>query len=126
MTLENLINFIDFYTDNGTISPHKPWGEEISIKENGVNLVRSLRANDWLALYQKLGKKSDFWIECLIDLLDLVGTRKARQMIVHIALNGTEKNFFDGMKCIGEFRRDVDVYTWLKLKNRASEISKHS
>lgn len=124
MTIQDLTDFIDRHTENGTIFPREPWGEGIGIEEKGMALVRSLVANDWLALYEQLTRKSNFWLECLIELLDRVGTQQARQMIIHIALNGTEESFFDAMECIHTFRRDVSVYTWLKLKNRSSQISK--
>ena len=122
MSVAKLISFIDRHTKNGTIFPGEPWGEGIGIEEEGINLVASLRANDWLFLYEELTKKSNCWIECLIQLLDELRTRQARQMIIHIALNGTKKNFFDAMECIRDFRRDVDIYTWLKLKNRSTEL----
>ena len=125
MTIEKLINFIDRHTENGTIFPREPWGEGIGIEAEGIDLVKSLSVNNWLALYEKLAKKSNFWIECLIELLDGVGTQTTRQMIIYIALNGTEENFFDAMECIRDFRRDVDTYTWLKLKNRSAEILKN-
>ena len=122
MSLQNLINFIDRQTENGTFFPNPSWGEGIGIKEVGEDLVRSLSNNDWSILYLQLNKKSDFWRSCLIELLDEVATQQARQMIIHIALNGTEENFFDAMECIRDFRRDVSTYTWLKLQNRSTKI----
>ncbi|WP_319418612.1 hypothetical protein [Pleurocapsa sp. FMAR1] len=124
MTISNLINFIDRHTNNGAIYPNEPWGEEVGVKEEGIAFVRSFSTGDWLALRNlNLKEKSNFWIECLIHLLDEAYTEEARQMIINIALTGTEENFFDAMECIRSFRRDVDIYTWLKLKNRASQIS---
>lgn len=125
MTIKNLINFINRYTENGMIFPREPWGEGVGIEEEGRDLVKSLSANDWLALHEQLTKKSNYWLECLIELLDGVGTQQARQMIIYIALNGTEENFFAAMECIGNFKRDVSIYTWLKLKNRSAEILKN-
>ena len=122
MSIQDLIDFIDRHTENGTIFPHEPWGEGIGIEEEGEDLVRSLSTREWLALHEQLTKKSDLWLECLIQLLDGVGTQPARQMIIHLALNGTEENFFDAMECIRDFRRDVSTYSWLKLENRSTEI----
>ena len=123
MTINNLIDFIDCHTNNGAIYPNAPWGESIGIEE-GVALIQRFSSRDWLALRSlNLKQRSNFWVECLIDLLDKAYTEDARQMIIHIALNGTEDNFFDAMERIQSFRRDVSIYTWLKIKNRASEIS---
>lgn len=122
MTIENLIDFIDRHTNNGAIYP-SAWGEGIGTKNKGIAFIHLFSSRDWLALHSlNLKERSDFWIECLIDLLDKAYTREARQMIIYIALNGTEENFLDAMECIKTFRRDVDTYTWLKLKNRSSEI----
>lgn len=116
MTIRNLIDFIDRHTNDGAIDSNEPW-------EEGIALIRSFSHRDWLALRTDLNlkKKSNCWIECLIHLLDAAYTEEARQMIIHIALNGTEENFVDAMKCIQDFRRDVTIYTWLKLKNRSAE-----
>ena len=125
MTIKSLIEFIDHHTNNGTIYSHKLRNEDIGIKEEGIALVHAFSGRDWLALRSlNLKERSDFWVECLIDILDAAYTEEARQIIIHIALTGTEKNFFKAMECIRDFRRLVDIYTWLKLKNRASEISK--
>lgn len=122
MSIENLIDFIDRHTNNGAIYP-SAWGEKTGIKNQSIAFIRSFSGRDWLALRSlNLKQRSNFWIECLIDLLDEAYTREARQMIIYIALNGTEENFLDAMECIRTFRRDVDTYTWLKLKNRSSEI----
>lgn len=122
MTIENLIDFIDLYTNNGTIFP-KAWGEDIGLEDEGIALIHLLSSRDWLALRSlNLKQKSNFWVEFLIELLDIAYTQEARQMIIHIALTGTEKNFYDAMKRIQNFRRYVDTYTWLKLKNRSAEI----
>ena len=122
MAIEDLINFINRYTNNGTIYPSEPWGEGIGI-EAGAAIIRSFSSGDWLALRSlNLKNKSNFWIECLIKLLDEAYTDEARQMIIHIALNGTEENFLNAMESIRDFRRYVDTYTWLKLKNRSSQI----
>ena len=73
----------------------------------------------------KLREKNNSWIELLIYLLDAAYTEEARQMIIQIALAGTEDNFLAAMKYIRSFRRDITIYTWLKLKNRASEIAQN-
>lgn len=130
MTLKNLLEFIDHHTNNGAIYPNELW-EEAVLEDNayhmgieeGIALIHSFSSRDWLALRSlNLTEKSDFWLKCLIHLLDGAYTEEARQMIIYIALNGTEENFFDAMECIQDFRRDVSIYTWLKLKNRSSEI----
>ena len=123
MTINNLINFIDRHTNNGAIYSNKPWEEGVGIEEEGIAFIHSFSSRDWLALRDlNLKEKSNFWIECLIDLLDEAYTEEARQMIIYIALNGTEENFLDAMECIRSFRRDVSIYTWLKLKDRSSKI----
>ena len=122
MSIKDLIDFIDRHTEDGAVSPREPWGEGIGIEEERENLVRSLSNREWLTLYEQLSKKSNFWLGCLIEILDGVGTQPARQMIIHLALNGTEENFFDAMECIRDFKHDVSTYTWLKLKNRSAEI----
>lgn len=123
MTWENLIDFIDRHINNGAIYPHEPWREGIGIEE-GVAFIRRFSSRDWLALRSlNLKARSNFWVECLIDLLDRAYTEDARQMIIYIALNGTEENFFKAMECIRGFRRLVSIYTWLKLENRFTEIS---
>ena len=123
MTIENLTDFIDRYTNNGAVYPNEPWGEDTRIEEEGIAFIRSFSHHDWFALRDlNLKEKSNFWLKCLIDLLDETYTEEARQMIIYIALNGTEEIFFDAMECIQNFRRDVSIYTWLKLKNRSSEI----
>ena len=126
MTIKNLIEFIARYTNNGAIYPNEPWGEGVVIEDEGIVFIRSFSSRDWLALRTDLARKqrSNYWIECLIHLLDAAYTEEARQMIIHIALNGTEENFFDAMECIRGFKRDVTIYTWLKLKNRSAEILK--
>ena len=123
MTIQNLIDFIDRHTNNGAIYPNEPWGEGVVIEE-GIAFIHSFSSRDWLALRTNfnLKEKSDSWIKCLIHLLNEARTEEARQMIIYIALNGTENNFYDAMECIHNFRRDVSIYTWLKLKNRSSEI----
>ena len=97
------------------------------IENEGIAFIRSFSSRDWLALRTDLDlqQKSNSWIKCLIHLLDAAYTEEARQMIIHIALNGTEENFFDAMECIRDFKRDVTIYTWLKLKNRSAEILKN-
>ena len=124
MTIKGLIDFIDRHTENGAIYPKEPWGEGVRVEEEGMAFIRSFSASDWLALRADLDlrEKSNFWIQCLIHLLDGLYTEEARQMIIQIALTGTEENFFAAMECIRDFRRDVTIYTWLKLKNRSSEI----
>ena len=96
------------------------------IEDEGIVFIRSFSSRDWLALRTDLARKqrSNYWIECLIHLLDAAYTEEARQMIIHIALNGSPENFFDAMECIRGFKRDVTIYTWLKLKNRSAEILK--
>ena len=124
MTIDSLIDFIDRQTNKGAIYPEEPWEEGVGIKEEGIAFIHSFSHRDWFALRSlNLEEKSNFWIECLIDLLDESYTEEARQMIIYIALNGTEENFLDAMECIITFRRDVSIYTWLKLKNRSSKIS---
>ena len=116
MTIKSLIDFIDRHTNNGAIYPSELWGE-------GIAFIHSFSSRDWLALRDlNFGEKSNVWIERLIHLLDEARTEEARQMIIYIALNGTEENFLDATECIRTFRRDVSIYTWLKLKNRSSEI----
>ena len=116
MTVSNLTDSIDRHTKNGTIYPQQPLAENIAF-------IRSFSHYDWLALRNlNLQEKSNLWIEYLIHLLDEACTQEARQMIVYIALNGTKENFSAAMKCIQNFRRDVSIYTWLKLKNRSAEI----
>ncbi len=123
MAIEDLIDFINRYTNNGAIYPSEPWGEGIGIEAEGAAIIRSFSSGDWLALRAlNLKNKSNSWVECLIELLDEAYTDEARQMIIHIALNGTDENFLDAMESIRDFRRYVDTYTWLKLKNRSSEI----
>ena len=123
MSIKNLIDFIDRHTNDGAIYPSELWEEGIKIENKGIAFIRSFSSRDWLAIRSlNLKKRSDFWIECLINLLNEAYTQEARQMIIYIALNGTEKNFLDAIECIKTFRRDVDTYTWLKLKNRSSEI----
>ena len=122
MTIQSLIDFIDRHTNNGAIYPNQTLEEGGRIEE-GIGFIRSFSGGDWLALRNlNLKQKSDFWIECLIHLLEGAYTEEARQMIIYIALKGTEENFLDAMECIRGFRRDVSIYTWLKLKNRSSEI----
>ena len=122
MTINNLISFIDRHTNNGAIYPNEPWGEGIEI-EDGAVLIQRFSSSDWLTLRSlNLKERSNYWVEYLIDLLGLAYTEDARQIIIHIALNGTEENFSDAMERIQSFRRDVSIYTWLKLKNRSSEI----
>ena len=122
MTIKNLIDFIDRHTNNGAIYPNEPWGEGTGIEE-GVALIQRFSSRDWLALRSlNLKQRSNFWVECLIDLLDRAYTEDARQMIIYIALTGTEENFFYAMECIRNFRRNVSIYTWLKLENRSTEI----
>ena len=88
-----------------------------------INVAQKFSDQDWLALRSMNFKnKSNFWVECLIDLLDEAHTEQARQMIIYLASNGTDENFFDAMECIRNFRRYVDTYTWLKLENRSTEI----
>ena len=70
-----------------------------------------------------LKEKSNLWYECLIHLLNEAYIEETRQMIIYIALNGTDENFFDAMQCIRDFKRNVSTYTWLKLENRSTEIS---
>ena len=119
MTIEKLIESLDRHTNNGTIDPQQP------LEEN-VTSIRSFTHRDWLALRNfNLKQKSNLWIECLFDLLDKAHTREARQMIVYIALNGTEENYLAAIKYIQSFRRDISTYTWLKLKNRSAEIFKN-
>ena len=123
MTIQNLTDFIDRYTNNGTIYPNEAWGEGVGIEDEGAAFIRSFSHRDWLSLRNlNLKEKSDFWVECLIDLLDEAYIEEARQMIIHIALTGTNENFFDAMECIRDFRRNVSTYTWLKLENRSTEI----
>ena len=123
MSIENLIDFIDRHTNSGAIYPSEPWGEGIGIEEEGAAFIRSFSHRDWLTLRSlNLKERSNSWVECLIDLLDEAYTEEARQMIIYIALNGTEENFLDAMECIRSFRRDVSIYTWLKLKDRSSKI----
>ena len=126
MTIKNLIEFIDRYTNNGAIYSNEPWGEGVVIEDEGSAFIRSFSSRDWLALRTDLAlkQKSNSWIECLIHLLDAAYTEEARQMIIHIALNGSPENFFAAMKYIQDFKRDVTIYTWLKLKNRSAEILK--
>ncbi|MEM7592590.1 MAG: hypothetical protein AAF383_13890 [Cyanobacteria bacterium P01_A01_bin.83] len=139
MTIKKLIDFINHHTNNDVTYSNEPWGKDVSKNiscacgaashdriEEVIKLIRSFSGRDWLALRTDLNlkEKSNFWVECLIYLLDEAYTEEARQMIIYIALNGTEDNFFDAMKYIQSFRRDVSIYTWLKLKNRASEISR--
>ena len=126
MTIDNLINFIDRYTNDDAIYPNKSCDKGIKIEEKGFAFIRSFSNRDWLTLRTDfdLKERSSFWIKCLIHLLDGAYTEQARQMIIYIALNGTEKNFLDAMEYIHNFRRDVSTYTWLKLKNRSAEILK--
>ena len=122
MTIEKLINFINRYTSHGTIYPNKPEDECIEIEE-GVVLIRSFSSRDWHSLRSfNLKEKSLFWVECLITLLDEAYTEEARQMIIHIALTGTDENFLAAIEYIRNFRRYVDTYTWLKLENRSTAI----
>ena len=131
MSIENLLEFIDRHTNNGAIYPNESRGEgvlndtasHIRVEEEGITFIHSFSSRDWLALRSlNLTRKSRFWVECLIELLNGAYTEEARQMIIYIALNGTEENFFDAMECIRDFKRDVSIYTWLKLKNRSAEI----
>lgn len=126
MTIKNLIEFIDRHTNNGAIYPNEAWGEGVVIENEGVAFIRSFSSRDWLDLRTDLARKhpSNSWIECLIHLLDAAYTEEARQMIIHIALNGTKENFSVAMECIRGFKRDVTIYTWLKLKNRSAKILK--
>ena len=94
-----------------------------SIKDESVAFIRSFSHLDWLTLrHLNLTEKSNFWVECLIDLLNLAYTEEARQMIIHIALTGTDENFLDAMEYIRDFKRDISTYTWLKLENLSTEI----
>ena len=121
MTINNLIDFIDRQTNSDAIYLNE--AEGIGIEE-GAAFIRSFSPRDWLALHNlNLKEKSDAWIKCLIDLLDGAYTEEARQMIIHIALTSREEIFFEAMKYIRGFRRNVSTYTWLKLENRATEIS---
>ena len=123
MTIQSLIDFIDRHTENGAVYPSEPWGEGIGIETEGVAFIQKFSHRDWFALRNlNLKEKSDVWVKCLIDLLDEAYTEEARQMIVHIALTGTEENFLDAMEHIRDFRRNVDTYTWLKLQNCSTEI----
>ena len=123
MTIQNLIDFIDRHTNNGAFYPSEPWGEGIGIEDEGAAFIRSFSYRDWLALRSlNLKERSNSWVECLIDLLDEAYTEEAQQMIIHIALTGTDENFLDAMECIRAFRRSVSTYTWLKLENRSTEI----
>ena len=126
MTIKSLIDFIDRYTSNGAVDPSEPWGEDIGIKlEECIALIRSFSSRNWLSLRAlNLKQKSNFWVRFLIKLLDISNTEEARQMIIYIALNSAEDNFYDAMECIQNFRRDVSTYEWLKLKNRAAEMRK--
>ena len=122
MTINNLINFIDRHTNNGAIYFNKPW-EEGKIEEEGIAFIHSFYSRDWLALRNfNFQEKTYIWVKCLIHLLSEARTEESRQMIIYIALNGTEENFLDAMECIRSFRRDVSIYTWLKLKDRSSKI----
>ena len=124
MAIEDLIDCIDRYTNNGAIYPNEPGDEGIKIEE-GVALIRSFSNRDWFTLRSlNIKEKSAFWVECLITLLDRAYLEEARQIIIHIALTGTENDFFTAMECIRDFRRYVSIYEWLKLKNRAAEIQK--
>ena len=123
LIIDRLIEFIDRQTNNGAIYPKEPWGEGVGIEEEGIAFIHSFSSRDWLALRSlNFKERSNFWIKCLIALLDAAYTEEARQIIIYIALNGTEENFLDAMECIRSFRRDVSIYTWLKLKNRSSKI----
>ena len=123
MTAENLINFIDRLTENSAIFSKEPREKDLGLEDEEIALIHSFSSRDWLALRNlNLKERSDFWVECLIVLLDEAYTEDARQMIIHIALTGTEENFYKAMEYIQDFRRNVDTYTWLKLKNRSAEI----
>lgn len=126
MSIHSLIDFIDRHTNNGAIYSHKLWDKSIGIEEESIAFIHEFSGRDWLALRSlNLKEKSDLWIECLIDILDKAYTEDGRQMIIHIALTGTGENFLTAMEYIQDFRRDVDIYAWLKLKNRSSEILKN-
>ena len=122
MTIESLIEFIDLQTNNDAIDLNKSLGDGRGI-EGGVAIIQKFSHRDWLALRSlNLKEKNDAWIECLLSILDEADTEEARQMIVYIALNGTDENFFEAMEHIREFRRYIDTYTWLKLQNRSTKI----
>lgn len=122
MAIKYLIGFIDRYTNNGAIYPGEPWGEGVGIEAESAAIIRSFSSRDWLTLRSLIENKSNFWVECLITLLDEAYTDSARQMIIYLALNGTEENFLAAMESIRNFRRYVDTYTWLKLENRSTKI----
>lgn len=123
MTINNLINFIDRQTNNGTIYLNKFGGKKVGIEE-GTALIQRFSSRDWWALRGlNITERSNLWVKCLIDILDNAYTEEARQTIIYIALTGTESNFLDAMECIRRFRRHVSIYTWLKLENRSTEIS---
>jgi|GEM_PF-2304979 len=122
MTIKNLIELIDLQTNNDAVYPRKSGKEEI--KKKGVALIYSFSTDDWLTLYAlNLKEKSNLWVEHLTHILDAAHTEQARQMMIHIALTGTEENFFAAMKCIRKFKRDVSIYSWMKLENRSSRLS---
>jgi hypothetical protein len=105
LQFSQLIKFIDFHTHNGLISHEtEPWGEGIGLEEEGVSLINSFITDDW--------------IKCSIDLLYGADSLEARQMLIYIALNGTEENFLDAMECIHYFKQEVAEDILLKFKAR--------
>jgi hypothetical protein len=122
VTIKNLVKFINGLTNNGVIFPSEPWGEGVGLEEEGEKIVCSLSTDDWLALRETLSEKNDIWIEFLIAILDEADTKEAREMMIYIALNGTDENCLDAMEHIREFQQDVDSNAWLKIRERSSEI----
>jgi hypothetical protein len=123
LQFSQLIKFIDFHTHNGLISHEtEPWGEGIGLEEEGVSLINSFITDDWLSLEKLIKEKTDLWIKCSIDLLYGADSLEARQMLIYIALNGTEENFLDAMECIHYFKQEVAEDILLKFKARSDLI----
>ena len=125
--IQQLCYYIDLYTDYGKDFPlSEAFYEGTRVEDiEDINLINNFSIDEWLLLQEYIKNKSSAWVECLLYILDEADTSKARQMVVCIALNGTNENFLDAIEYIRdikEYKLEFSQDIWRKLEARSNQV----
>lgn len=74
------------------------------MEQEEVEYINSLTPRSRLSLPGLIETKTNFWIKCLIDLLYEADSTEACNMLVYIAINGTEESFSEMIECSHKFK----------------------
>ena len=119
---KKLVQFIDDVIKKGEGEIPEAWGEGVGFEKEGCVYLKEFNDKDWAQLQNGWREKSDHWIKCLIDLLSQVECQQSKEMLINIALQGSDESALDAIEFVRSFISELDPSVIERLEDKSWKV----